>query len=136
MYTTSSTSLINDWGGWLQAQIWDYFSTYTFRYDISMKRSEQHMLRVESLMEQEQIAHTLFWVAESPHNSQQSHLHMLIQGEEAKSYIFQYYQGKGLINPRNVSNEDYDPTLGASFYVSKSLNDLNAAYGMSHYANP
>lgn len=82
MYTTSSTSLINDWGGWLQAQIWDYFSTYTFRYDISMKRSEQHMLRVESLMEQEQIAHTLFWVAESPHNSQQSHLHMLIQGEE------------------------------------------------------
>ena len=54
---------------------------------------------------------------------------MLIQGEEAKPTSSSTTRAV-VYQSRNVLNEDYDPTLGASFYVSKSLNDLNAAYGM------
>lgn len=135
MYTNNARELVQAWGGWLQAQMWDYFSTYTFRYEVSLKRSEHHMLKVEEQLKSEQIAHTLYWVAESPHTTLQSHLHFLIAGQEAQKFIYNYYQTKGMIDHRSVMNEAYDPTLGATFYVSKSLNDAHATYGMSYFAN-
>ena len=30
--------LVNAWGGWLGEESWDYFSTITYRYDISARR--------------------------------------------------------------------------------------------------
>lgn len=129
-----TTEKLQAWGGWLQAQLWDIFVTYTFRYDISLKRSEMYMYRMIEELLQEQIEHTIFWVAECPHTPYQSHLHMLIQGEQAQAFMLSYFLSKGLIIERHVHVEMYDPTLGAAFYVSKSLNSQHVAYDMSHFA--
>ena len=129
-----TTEKLQAWGGWLQAQLWDTFVTYTFRYDISLKRSEMYMSRLANELLQEQIEHTIFWVAECPHTPYQSHLHILIQGEQVQAFMLSYFLSKGLIIERNVQVEPYDPTLGAAFYVSKSLNSQHVAYDISHFA--
>ena len=134
MDLNKATEKLQAWGGWLQAQLWDIFVTYTFRYDISLKRSEMYMYRLADELLQEQIEHTIFWVAECPYTPYQSHLHILIQGEQVQAFMLSYFLSKGLIIERNVQVEPYDPTLGAAFYVSKSLNSQHVAYDMSHFA--
>jgi len=134
MDLNKTTEKLQAWGGWLQAQLWDTFVTYTFRYDISLKRSEMYMYRLADELLQEQIEHTIFWVAECPYTPYQSHLHILIHGEQVQAFVLSYFLSKGLIIERNVQVEPYDPTLGAAFYVSKSLNSQHVAYDMSHFA--
>ena len=48
----------------MHQRAWDFFSTYTFRHDVSLKRSENLMLRLEASLKEQQLEHTLFWVAE------------------------------------------------------------------------
>ena len=86
----------------MHQRAWDFFSTYTFRHDVSLKRSENLMLRLESSLKEQQLEHTLFWVAESPRSHRQAHLHFLIQGEGANSFIYDFYQTRGLVSRRGV----------------------------------
>ena len=131
MYTSSTSELVNAWGSWMHQRAWDFFSTYTFRREVSLKRSENLMLRLEASLKEQQLEHTLFWVAESPKSYKQAHLHFLVQGEGASSFIYDFYHTRGLINRRGVMQEPFDPARGASFYVSKSLSSNRVAYGIS-----
>ena len=115
----------------MHQRAWDFFSTYTFRHDVSLKRSENLMLRLEASLKEQQLEHTLFWVAESPKSYKHAHLHFLVQGEGASSFIYDFYQTRGLINRRGVMQEPFDPARGATFYVSKSLSSNRVAYGIS-----
>ena len=83
MYETTTKQLLNAWGGWLAKTPWDYFSTYTFRYDISLRRNESYMQKLEKSLEEQQVSHKIFWVVEPTSNGYQSHSHFLIEGEEA-----------------------------------------------------
>ena len=89
------------------------------------------MLRLETSLIEQQQEHTLFWVAEAPKSHGQAHLHFLVQGEGASSFIYDFYQTRGLVNRRGVMQEPFDPARGASFYVSKSLSSNRVAYGIS-----
>ena len=131
MYTSTTSQLVNAWGSWMHQRAWDFFSTDTFRHDVSLKRSENLMLRLEASLKEQQLEHTLFWVAESPKSPSQAHLHFLVQGEGANSFIYDFYQTRGLVNRRGVMQEPFDPARGASFYVSKSLSSNRVAYGIS-----
>ena len=115
----------------MHQRAWDFFSTYTFRREVSLKRSENLMLRLETSLKEQQLEHTLFWVAESPKSYKHAHLHLLVQGESASSFIYDFYHTRGLINRRGVMQEPFDPARGASFYVSKSLSSNRVAYGIS-----
>lgn len=128
---TSATNLLQAWGGWLAGTSWDYFTTYTFRYDISTKRNESYMLKLEESLQEQAVSHKLFWVVEST-SASQSHSHFLIKGEEAKEHIFEFYQSKNLIIPRNVVNTPYDIERGANYYISKTLHHKSATYGISY----
>ena len=134
MYQLSTKELLQAWGGWLAKTPWDYFSTYTYRYDISPSRNEKYMLKLEASLAKEAVSHKIFWVVESTSRSQ-SHSHFLIQGAEAKDHIFQFFQSKRLINPKNVVNDPYDASLGANYYISKTLHHKNAPYGISYSAD-
>ena len=135
MNDTLASKLTQTWGNWLQQTPWDYFSTYTFRYDISSSRNERYMLKLEESLQKHAISHKIFWVVEPTSNGFQSHSHFLIRGEEAKEHIFQFYQSKKLITSRNVVNDPYDKKLGANYYVSKTLHHAKAMYGMSYSAD-
>ena len=132
MYQTRTKQLLQTWGGWLSQTTWDYFSTYTFRYDISPSRNEKYMLKLESYLQEQATNHRIFWVVEPTGNGYQSHSHFLIKGEEAKAQVLQFYTSKGLVNPRNVLNDPYEAHRGAEYYISKTIHHENARYGFSY----
>ena len=132
MYETTTRQLLKAWGGWLSETPWDYFSTYTFRYDISPRRNEKYMLKLESYLQEHAIRHKIFWVVEPTSNGYQSHSHFLIEGEEAKNQILKFYTSKGIVNPKNVLNKRYQVKKGAEYYISKTLHHKNVAYGFSY----
>jgi len=61
--------LVNTWGGWLGEESWDYFSTITYRYDISARRNENIMLGIEELLKNKTPSHKLFWIMEYTSNN-------------------------------------------------------------------
>ena len=135
MYETSTKQLLHAWGGWLAKTPWDYFSTYTFRYDISLRRNESYMQKLEKSLEEQQVSHKIFWVVEPTSNGYQSHSHFLIQGETAKDHVFEFYRSKNLINPAHVVNDPYQVRKGAEYYISKTVHHKNAVYGISYSAD-
>jgi hypothetical protein len=46
MYDITTKSLVQEWGGWLNGFSWDYFSTITYKFDISPRRNESLMLEL------------------------------------------------------------------------------------------
>jgi hypothetical protein len=64
MYDITTKSLVQEWGGWLNGFSWDYFSTITYKFDISPRRNESLMLELEKRLIKEVPIHTMFWVME------------------------------------------------------------------------
>ena len=124
--------LVNTWGGWLGEESWDYFSTITYRYDISARRNENIMIGIEELLKNKTPSHKLFWIMEYTSNNYQTHNHLLIKGESARDEIDLYLKEKGLVNPKCVKHEEYDSSLGANYYVSKYIHSNKVRYGLSY----
>ena len=88
--------LVNTWGGWLGEESWDYFSTITYRYDISARRNENIMLGIEERLKNKTPSHKLFWIMEYTSNNYQTHNHLLIKGDGARDEIDLYLKEKGM----------------------------------------
>ncbi|MEH6706025.1 MAG: hypothetical protein V7691_14610 [Galbibacter orientalis] len=120
-----------EYGSWLSKENWDYFSTITFKHDIKPKRNESLMLRLETYLKGIGIKFKLFWVMEHTTNGYQTHNHLLIEGDGVKEAVHKYFKDKRLIDNRFVKHIPYEKELGASYYVSKYINQSNSKYGIA-----
>ena len=50
MYTANTAQLVKEWGNWLGEEQWDYFSTYTYRYDIGVKQNRNMMNKISKAL--------------------------------------------------------------------------------------
>ena len=115
MYDITTKNLVQQWGGWLNSFEWDYFSTITYKFDISPSRNESLMLELEKRLIKEVPIHNMFWVMEHTSNGYQTHNH-----SERK-----------LVNPKFVQHSAYDSSQGATYYISKHIRSPSVKYGIS-----
>ena len=50
MYTANTAQLVKEFGSWLGGMEWDYFSTYTYRYDIGVNQNYNMMQEIEKAL--------------------------------------------------------------------------------------
>ena len=130
MYTTQSKQLVKEWGSWLESIHWDYFSTITYRFDISSRRNETVMFGLEKYLSRYLPHYMVFWVMEQTFNNHHTHNHLLIQGSQTLDGINTFLSERNLVDKRFVKHEKYYKAKGASFYVSKYIGSPNINYGI------
>ena len=131
MYDITTKSLVQEWGGWLNGFSWDYFSTITYKFDISPRRNERLMLELEKRLIKAVPIHTMFWVMEYTTNGYQTHNHLLLSGEGSKNEVNRFFKEKKVVNPKFVLHSPYDSTEGATYYISKHIKSPSVKYGIS-----
>ena len=130
-------SLIAVYGNWLNSEQWDYYCTFTTRYQLTLKAARRSMEKLHSLISMKYgFAPKLFWVAEPFDTKYGCHVHALIEVHNKlltnKTDIRNAWQvvskGKGLKEYNNTTIKDYDNLKGGHFYLSKYLQRSNADY--------
>ena len=89
--------LIKSYGDWLGKTNWDYFSTFTFRYDIKQKQNERLMNELRENLQYSGIEHYVFYVTEYTNYNYNTHNHMLIKGNGVNNQIEGYFRAKNLL---------------------------------------
>ena len=108
MYTISTKSLVKSYGDWLQEIPWDYFSTITYKWDITSKRNYTIMQQLESYLSKKISCFQLFWVMEQTSPGQHTHNHLLVQNPIVINYVNQFLQNHNLVDKRFVKHLPYD----------------------------
>ena len=131
MYDITTKHLVQQWGGWLNSFEWDYFSTITYKFDISPRRNESLMLELEKRLIKEVPIHNMFWVMEHTSNGYQTHNHLLLSGDGSRYEVDRFLSERKLVNPKFVQHSAYDSSQGATYYISKHIRSPSVKYGIS-----
>ena len=124
---------------WLNQLHWDYYCTFTTRYQMGVQSARRAMDRLQSILERQYMQKpTIFWAAEPFDTKYGCHLHALIdiKGKAPNSikHIKDAWQiaskGKGLKEYNNTTIKPYYPFKGGHFYVAKYLFRFNAEYNI------
>ena len=130
-------SLINAYGNWLNSMPWDYYCTFTTRYQLSLKSSRRSMIRLYAFLSEKYGCTTkLFWVAEPFDTKYGCHVHALIDvGDKAlitsidlKKAWQVVSKGRGKKEYNNTVIKNYDNGKGGHFYLSKYLQRQGVDY--------
>ena len=121
MYQTNRRELVREAGAWLGETSWDFFSTFTYRYDIKQKQNYKIMEGLRSSLQKLGLPHYIFYVTEFT-SSSSTHNHMLIKGDGVKEAVESHLRAKNLLY-NNVVHYPYKSSLGANYYVSKFIGD-------------
>jgi len=130
-------SIIDAYGNWLNTFDWDYYCTFTTRYQLSLKSARRYMPKLQCLLSHgQEIPPIIFWVAEPFDAKYGCHLHALVlienKSSKTKTSIKNAWQvvskGKGAKEYNNTTIKKYDPTKGGHFYVSKYLHKNSSDY--------
>ena len=124
----SNIDTIKVYGDWLGKTDWDYFSTFTYRFDIKQKQNERLMNGLRKNLESTDLNHFIFYVTEFTNYSYNTHNHMLIKGDGVKDRIESYFRGKNLLYD-NVVHYPYEKSLGANYYVTKFIGSDKIEWG-------
>lgn len=123
-------SLVNAYGNWLNSLSWNYYCTFTTRYQMTTKSARRSMQRLhEHLSKYYSYNSKIFWVAEPFDTKYGCHIHALIEVEninhltrrDLKDAWQIVSKGKGLKEYNNTTIKLYDPQKGGNFYLSKYL---------------
>ena len=80
MNRTNTKELVNQWGKWLGTESWDYFTTITYKHNVSVKSNYRIMDRLEKSLDKTMLKMRMFWIMEYS-NYGSTHNHLLLQGE-------------------------------------------------------
>ena len=129
---------VKNYGEWLNSIEWNYYCTFTSRYQLSIFSAQKAMERLfDNLVTNYGICQ-MFWVAEPFDTKYGYHTHALIKFSELQSksmipLVKKSWQivskGRGQKEYNNTIIKPYDKTLGGHFYVAKYLGRYNAEYG-------
>lgn len=131
------TKNVDAYGKWLDSLDWDYFCTFTTRYQLSVKMARNTAQRFfKHLSRYSEDGVKMFWVAEPFDTKFGCHIHALLQAKPYHSKpIVQIKKSWQVVtkchNEREYNNtaiKKYVKTKGAHFYVSKYLHLPGADY--------
>lgn len=134
---TRKETLVNAYGNWLNSTTWNYYCTFTTRYQMTTKAARRAINRLhEHLSKHYNCSPKFFWVAEPFDTKCGCHLHALIEVENVRLVtrkdIRDAWQivskGKGLKEYNNTTIKVYDPSKGGHFYLSKYLQRQGVDY--------
>ena len=115
------------YGDWLGET--DYFSTFTYRYDVKKRQNERLMSGLRENLQTSGLDHHIFYVTEYTNYNYNTHNHMLIKGDGINEAVESYLRGKNLLY-NNVVHYPYEKTLGANYYVTKFIGSAKIEWGV------
>jgi len=128
MNQRNTQEIVNEWGSWLGEQNWDYFTTITYKHQVSAKSNYRIMDRLEKSLDRSMLKMRMFWIMEySSYGS--THNHLLLKGEDINYEVDKYLKKSNLVDNRFVKHIAYNSSLGASYYVSKYISSDTIEYG-------
>lgn len=128
MYTSKTKQLINDYSSWLKNIQWEYFSTITFKYDMTNNQSRNHMELIIKKIKLVIKKFYIFYVIEPTSDRRQTHIHLLSIGKGVTAIINQYLKKKKISNPKFVKHEEFNKYEGATSYLVKYINSNSVDY--------
>ena len=123
----SNIDIVKSYGDWLGKTDWDYFSTFTYRFDIKQKQNERLMSGLREKLNSSTLSPLIFYVTEYTNYSYNTHNHMLIKGDGVKDRVESYFRDKNLLYG-NVVHYPYKKSLGANYYVTKFIGSDKKEY--------
>ena len=127
MYTANTAQLVKGWGDFLGGMEWDFFSTFTYRYDIGVKQNRNMMNKISKALLKTSLDYQVFYMTEFSGYKTSTHNHMLIRGDGVIDIIHKNF--KGYITDK-VIHLPYDSDKGASYYVCKNITSPGVDYDM------
>ena len=128
MNRTNTQELVNQWGKWLGTENWDYFTTITYKHNVSVKSNYRIMDRLEKNLDKTMLKMRMFWIMEYS-NYGSTHNHLLLQGENINYEVDSYLKKSNLVDNRFVKHIAYNSSLGANYYVCKYIGSDDIEYG-------
>ena len=133
----TATTIVIEYADFLNGFDWDFFCTFSTRYELTMKSARRVMERLHSHLTKHYGKVKLFFVAEPFDVKNGYHTHALVQFEQPiarslKSILRQAWQivsgGIGGKGNNHTILKKYDKDLGANYYVSKYMFKQNSDY--------
>ena len=109
VYNMNNRQIVKAYGDWLGETDWDYFSTFTYRYDIKKRQNERLMSGLRENLKTSGLDHHIFYVTEYTNYNYNTHNHMLIKGEGVNEAVESYLRAKNLLY-NNVVHYPYEKT--------------------------
>ena len=120
MNRTNTQELVNQWGKWLGTESWDYFTTITYKHNVSVKSNYRIMDRLEKSLDKTMLKMRMFWIMEYS-NYGSTHNHLLLKGENINYEVDSYLKKSNLVDNRFVKHIAYNSSKGANYYVCKYI---------------
>ena len=120
VFKMNNRQIVKAYGDWLGETDWDYFSTFTYRYDVKKRQNERLISGLRDNLQSTGLDHHIFYVTEYTNYNYNTHNHMLIKGEGVNEAVESYLRAKNLLY-NNVVHYPYKKTLGANYYVTKFI---------------
>ena len=127
MNRTNTKELVNQWGKWLGMENWDYFTTITYKHNVSVKSNYRIMDRLEKSLDKTMLKMRMFWIMEYS-NYGSTHNHLLLKGENINYEVDSYLKKSNLVDNRFVKHIAYNSSLGANYYVCKYIGSDDIEY--------
>ena len=128
MNKTNTQELVNQWGKWLGTENWDYFTTITYKHNVSVKSNYRIMDRLEKSLDKTMLKMRMFWIMEYS-NYGSTHNHLLLKGDNINYEVDSYLKKSNLVDKRFVKHIAYNSSKGANYYVCKYIGADDIEYG-------
>lgn len=128
MNRTNTQELVNQWVKWLEMENWDYFTTITYKHNVSVKSNYRIMDRLEKSLDKTMLKMRMFLIMEYS-NYGSTHNHLLLKGENINYEVDSYLKKSNLVDNRFVKHIAYNSSLGANYYVCKYIGSDDIEYG-------
>ena len=128
MNRTNTQGLVNQYGTWLGEDDWDWYTTVTYKHNVSVKSNYRIMDRLEKSLDKTMLKMRMFWIMEYS-NYGSTHNHLLLKGENINYEVDSYLKKSNLVDNRFVKHIAYNSSLGANYYVCKYIGSDDIEYG-------
>ena len=119
LITMNRVTLNRAYGNLFGIEQWEYFSTLTYRFSVSMKRNRIEMDKLVNGLKNLGLAFSMVWVSEWHKSGTSTHSHLLTK-EVDVSLVNKYWSSQNL-GYRN-DHKAYERDKGANFYMAKYFN--------------
>ena len=128
MNRTNTQGLVNQYGTWLGEDDWDWYTTVTYKHNVSVKSNYRIMDRLEKSLDKTMLKMRMFWIMEYS-NYGSTHNHLLLQGENINDEVDKFLKKSNLVDKRFVKHIAYNSSKGANYYVCKYIGSDDIEYG-------
>ena len=128
MNITNIQDIVNQRGKCLVTENWEYFTTITYKHNVSVKSNYRIMDRLEKSLDKTMLKMRMFWIMEYS-NYGSTHNHLLLKGENINYEVDSYLKKSNLVDNRFVKHIAYNSSLGANYYVCKYIGSDDIEYG-------